>query len=258
MKRFDRWFRKLTFWRQFLFILSVIICISPVVIYQKVYADKIDWTVEQPFWKFVAYYGAVPEPTPIPDPQKELIEKLTIERNTLSYQLEQENLSKISMNNQICIINKRLKGKLANKGHVYYKASRSQHPEVSTFLMVAITLRELGEGCNSIAIKTAYNVGGLSWSEKCGYPKDKVSGWYRDYTNRGGVDGSIWDMAGILSTYYIKAGKTTIADIGKKYAPPSDVRNGMYGMNNDEWPESVTTYYNTMINEAKKMGGAKQ
>lgn len=82
-----------------------------------------------------------PPPTPTPDPDKVQIEKLTLERDTLTYQLEQESLAKISMNTYISAINKFLSNNLNKKGNVYYKAAHSQEPNVSPVLLAAISLQ---------------------------------------------------------------------------------------------------------------------
>jgi hypothetical protein len=189
-----------------------------------------------------------PPPTPTPDPDKVEIEKLTIQRDTLTYQLEQENQAKISMNTYISAINKFLCNNLNKKGNVYYKAANSQEPQVSPVLLVAISLQEVGQGCNSPLIKRTGNVCGMNWTNDSQYGR---YGRYVDYSNKGGVDASIWDMAHRISKYYIASGRCTISQIGAMYAPIDDRQNGMYGMNNNEWSANVTKYYNMILNEAK-------
>jgi hypothetical protein len=42
-----------------------------------------------------------------------------------------------------------------------------------------------------------------------------------------------------------------IYSIGRKWAPVSDPRNGIAGMDNGEWPRGVTEIYRTIEKEAR-------
>jgi hypothetical protein len=79
MRRLDRWFKRLTFWRQFLFTLIIIVCVSSIAVYQKIYADSIDWEQEQPLAVTAFYIGAKPTPMPTPNPLIAKNEELTAE-----------------------------------------------------------------------------------------------------------------------------------------------------------------------------------
>jgi hypothetical protein len=197
-----------------------------------------------------------PYPTQPPDPNLVTIQKLTYERDTLAYQLEQENTAKISMTKQVSAINTFLVGQLKKKGIVYYRAAHSQETQVSPMLLVAMSLQEVGRGCNSPLLKRTGNVCGMNWTSDSQYDK---YGRYVDYSRKGGIDASIWDMAYRVSKYYIANGRCTIASIAQIYAPIDDPDNGKHGMNNNEWAGNVTKYYNAILNEAKNktmaMGG---
>ena len=161
--------------------------------------------------------------------------------------LEQERkLSQFSKSQVVKAINNNLKGKMKNKGNTIYMAAKSQEPELSAILLTAIMIHECGANFDSYNVRVNNNISGMNWSADSKYRKN---GWYVQYDN---VDQSIWDMAERLSKYYIGRGLVTIEQIGAKYAPVSDPRNGMYGMDNGTWPVNVSRIYNQIVSEVQK------
>jgi hypothetical protein len=166
--------------------------------------------------------------------------------NTLTEieQLKQERkLSEATRQQVTTAINKFLSGKMKNKGNTIYMAAKSQNPEVSATLMAAIIMLECGSNFDSYNVRVNNNVSGMNWTSDSRYRRN---GWYVQYDN---VDQSIWDMAERLNKYYIAQGLTTIEQIGAKYAPVNDPREGMYGMSNAKWVPNVTRIYNQIMAE---------
>jgi hypothetical protein len=192
-----------------------------------------------------------PEPTnPLVLQVQSLSEQIgqieTAYHNTLTEieRLEQERkLSQATRQQITSAINKFLNGKMKNKGNTIYMAAKSQQPELSATLLTAIILLESGSGFDSYNVRVNNNVSGMNWTSDSRYRRN---GWYVQYDN---VDQSIWDMAERLSKYYIAQGLTTIEQIGAKYAPLSDPREGMYGMSNAKWVFNVTRIYNQVLME---------
>jgi hypothetical protein len=170
----------------------------------------------------------------------------TAYHNTLTEieRLEQERrLSQATRQEITSAINKFLNGKMKNKGNTIYMAAKSQQPELSATLLTAIILLESGANFDSYNVRVNNNVSGMNWTSDSRYRRN---GWYVQYDN---VDQSIWDMAERLSKYYIAQGLTTIEQIGAKYAPVNDPREGMYGMSNAKWVPNVTRIYNQIMVE---------
>lgn len=138
------------------------------------------------------------------------------------------------------VINNNLSGLLENKGEVYYDTSIKYN--VSPLLLVAITLHET-DNCKSNLLKTTNNVAGINHVSGDNY---KAIGRYNIYET---VENSIDHLGYILKVFYIDAGKKTIDQIGKKYAPLNDYQNGKYGMSNSSWIPNVTKNYNRMEKE---------
>ena len=191
--------------------------------------------------------------TPI-DPMVLQLQALTDEKeqwqqayhNTLTEieQLEQERkLSQATRQQVTKAIDKFMNGKMKNKGNTIYMAAKSQNPEVSATLMAAIIMLECGANFDSYNVRVNNNISGMNWSNDSKYRKN---GWYVQYDN---VDQSIWDMAERLSKHYIGQGLVTIEQIGAKYAPVSDPREGMYGMSNKHWVGNVSRIYNQIVAE---------
>ena len=173
----------------------------------------------------------------------------TAYHNTLTEieRLEQERkLSQATRQQVTSAINKFLNGKMTNKGNTIYMAAKSQQPELSATLLTAIILLESGANFDSYNVRVNNNVSGMNWTKDSKYRKN---GWYVQYDN---VDQSIWDMAERLSKYYIGQGLVTIEQIGAKYAPVDDPREGMYGMSNKHWVGNVSRIYNNIIAEVLK------
>ena len=160
--------------------------------------------------------------------------------------LEQERkISEATREQVTTAINKFLNGKMKNKGNTIYMAAKSQNPEVSATLMTAIMIHECGANFDSYNVRVNNNISGMNWSSDS---KHRKNGWYVQYDN---VDQSIWDMAERLSKHYIGQGLVTIEQIGAKYAPVSDPREGMYGMSNKHWPVNVSRIYNQILMEVQ-------
>jgi hypothetical protein len=175
------------------------------------------------------------------------IETAYFETLTEIERLEQERKVRQATRQEITsAINKFLKGKMTNKGNAIYMAAKSQEPEISATLLTAIILLESGSNFDSYNVRVNNNVSGMNWTKDSRYRRN---GWYVQYDN---VDQSIWDMAERLSKYYIAQGLTTIEQIGAKYAPLSDPREGMYGMSNAKWVPNVTRIYNQIMAEVLK------
>jgi len=81
-------------------------------------------------------------------------------------------------------------------------------------------------------------------------PPKPEDGWYNRYKD---IDTSIYDMTTRLRKYYIEQGLTSIRQIGLKYAPLNDSRNGVGGMDNKKWIPKVEELCNKMLNENEKL-----
>lgn len=152
-------------------------------------------------------------------------------------------------------INKKLDGKLANKGEVFVKAGldNNVNPKViAAISVVETTAKENGDWKvgSSKVLKECNNVGGINWTPyvtikeegKLTQVKNPYSkkGWYNVYPS---VETSIHDMAKKLKWFYIDEGRDSIDSIGAKWAPTDDPRNGIAGMDNNSWPKNVKAVY---------------
>ena len=152
----------------------------------------------------------------------------------------------------VSAINKYLAGGLlANKGEVYYDAGKKN--KVNSMLMASIswheTATESGKGAwvpgTSKVLRELNNVAGIN--RRTGFPFKGRYTWYK-----GGINESIYDMAVLLKTVYIDAGKGDIQSIGQVWAPLDDYENGKYGMENAGWAGSVLEKYSKILEEASK------
>jgi beta-N-acetylglucosaminidase len=162
------------------------------------------------------------------------------------------NSGPLEANKVIASINSKLKGKLKDKGSVFYDAGKSR--KVNPMLMAAIAIHETANGSlfqivNGVrrpsVLNTCNNVAGINWTGSKSVPH---KGRYRVFKD---IDESIYNLAYILDSYYIKQNRTSIEDIGAKFCPSNDVDNGKYGMKNESWVPSVTSKYSQILKEAK-------
>jgi beta-N-acetylglucosaminidase len=167
------------------------------------------------------------------------IDKLRNELNISRGNLERERLQKDKIINAISL---NLSGAFKGKAKAVYNAA--QNHNFNSLVLAAIMKWETANGTSNVCVK-ANNPGGINWFKGCGY--DKYS-WYIKYpTLEQGID----DMADRLERYYINQGLTDISSIAAKYAPLDDKRNGMYGMDNREWPKQVTKIYMEILEDVK-------
>lgn len=138
-------------------------------------------------------------------------------------------------------IDNNLKGKFKGKAGVIYSAGKGR--SVNPMLLAAIIKHETANGSSKVCVK-ANNPGGINWYKGCGYPK---YGWYIKYPT---IDDGIYAMANLLRCNYIDKGLKDIDSIGAKYAPVSDSRDGLYGMDNAKWPLLVELHYQKIYKEA--------
>lgn len=145
-------------------------------------------------------------------------------------------------------INENLSGALKGKGESFYKAFEKHR--VSAMMMAAIAMHETANGTSDL-VRNANNVCGMNWVQ--GEKRQKYKKWYVKYSS---IDESIMDMASRLDEFYIKEGRGSIDKISKKWAPVSDPRNGMYGMDNGSWGQAVEKNYLKMLEKAQNPSGA--
>jgi hypothetical protein len=111
---------------------------------------------------------------------------------------------------------------------------------IDPYLTASISMLETGRGTASVLTKYK-NVGGV-WDSKA-----KTHRRYSD------VRDSIFDQARILKKGYVDQGLNTIAEIGRKYAPPgaSNDPNGT----NAQWPKNVSSFYNQATGSRELLAG---
>ena len=160
------------------------------------------------------------------------IKQLQIKMNKKIVELKNKNgkASKI-----IDGIDKHLKGKLSNKGEVFFYAGNLYN--VNPMLLAAISIHETGNG-TSVAIKNKNNVGGIMANANLGILKN-----FED------IDLSIVEMSRIMKTYYIDMGLKDIESIGGKYCPEF-VANDPTGINK-HWVPSVSKYYKSILKDCE-------
>ncbi|WP_284036436.1 glucosaminidase domain-containing protein [Neobacillus sp. 114] len=123
-------------------------------------------------------------------------------------------------------LNSKLKGVLKNTGDFFVEAGKKY--QINPALLASIAIHESGNG-SSNAAKYKYNVAGMM--SKNGL---------KTYDS---IQDSIFDMSRNLRQNYLDKGKTTIADIGAKYAPIG-AANDPTNLNN-HWVNGVQRYFNT-------------
>lgn len=124
-------------------------------------------------------------------------------------------------------LNDQLKGALQNAGDSFVEAGKKY--QISPALLAAISMHETGNGTSNAA-KYKYNVAGMMG--KSGL---------KTYSS---IEESIFDMARNLRNNYLDKGKTTIAQIGAKYAPIG-AANDPTQLNN-HWINGVQQYFDNM------------
>ena len=163
-------------------------------------------------------------------------------------------------------INNHLGGLLSNTGDFFYQSGQAW--SVNPMLMAAISYHETLNGSPvqiikgkkyPSVLKKCNNVAGINWDYKIWIKENgkaiqiinpyKKDGWYNVYPS---IQVSVEEMAKKLRWWYIDDGKCDIYSIGKKWAPPDDARNGMYGMDNNKWPSEVEEIYKKILEEAKQ------
>jgi len=214
----------------------ILVAIFACIIYLSSYSESMSWASphiwNDPQKTIPTPVPAAKEPEPIP------VVKIKSNPSSKIELPSEDDYDKV-----VTVINKRFKGKLSDKGLILYRLCKSQNPPVSAMMTASIILQEVGLNCDSPLLINHNNVGGLNWYKGCKYPK---TGRYIDFPT---VEASMKELVRNLSQYYIAQGFTDITKIASKYAPTNDYQNGMFGMNNDEWPVKVTKSYNQMTKE---------
>jgi beta-N-acetylglucosaminidase len=211
---------------------------------------------KNPFYNFMV--GAT-TPTPIPIHEQMQImsanfqqEKLILKKEIEDVKRERDQIKasrgelerreELRKQKVIQAINNNLGGVFKNKGDQIYKTCKLY--SVNPMMLTAIIKHETSNGTSDV-VKNANNPGGINWYKGCGYPK---YGWYQKYPS---IDVGIEKMARLIKTNYIDEGRGDIVSIGLKYAPPSDPRNGIGGMDNTKWATHVTNKYLQILKEAE-------
>ena len=139
--------------------------------------------------------------------------------------------------------NKHNSGKLKWKGDVFVAIARLYN--IDPFRMVAISVHETTNG-TSYAAKVQKNICGMNWSydelkllNKLGYNPDIYN--IKVY---GSVDECITSLGFKLRKLYKDQwGLETLTEIQTRYAPTSDTRQGLDGMDNTIWAKSTIKIY---------------
>lgn len=169
-------------------------------------------------------------------------EQLEIENKILRRPAVTDDGLSLSKEKVITSINTKLKGKLVNKGEVFYTAGKSRN--VNPMLMAAISIHETANGKSKV-LAECNNVAGINWTGNKNIPKKGRYAVFKD------VDDSIYNLAYILDNNYIKQNRTTIETIGAKFCPLNDKDNGKWGMENSSWVPSVTLKYIEILDEIR-------
>ncbi|MFZ7944686.1 glucosaminidase domain-containing protein [Neobacillus sp. 19] len=120
-----------------------------------------------------------------------------------------------------------LNGALKNKGNIFVEAGKKY--QINPALLAAISIHETGNG-SSNAANYKHNVAGMMGKNGL-----------KTYAS---VEESIFDMARNLRKNYLNEGKTTIAQIGAKYAPIG-ADNDPNQLNN-HWVTGVQHYFDQL------------
>lgn len=124
-------------------------------------------------------------------------------------------------------LNTQLKGTLQNAGNIFVEAGEKY--QINPAFLAAVSMHETGNGTSN-ASKYKNNVAGMMGKNGL-----------KTYDS---VEESIFDMARNLRNNYLDEGKTTIAQIGAKYAPVG-AANDPTGLNN-HWVKGVQSYLDKM------------
>jgi hypothetical protein len=124
-------------------------------------------------------------------------------------------------------LNNQLKGTLQNTGKFFIEAGRKY--QINPAFLAAVSMHETGNGTSN-ASRYKNNVAGMMGKNGL-----------KSYDS---VEESIFDMARNLRNNYLDQGKTTIAQIGAKYAPVG-ADNDPTGLNN-HWVKGVQNYFGKM------------
>jgi beta-N-acetylglucosaminidase len=144
--------------------------------------------------------------------------------------LEETGLPIQETNTDATNLNANLKGVLTGSGDLFIKAGETYG--VSPELLAAISMHETGNGISNAA-KFKYNVAGMMGKDGL---KTYVS-----------IEESIMDLARNLKENYINEGKTSVAEIGAKYAPVG-AENDPNNLNN-YWVTGVQNYFDILTNK---------
>lgn len=120
-----------------------------------------------------------------------------------------------------------LEGKLSGSASHFINAGKKY--DIDPSLLSAIAIHETGNG-SSRAVKEKNNVAGMMGKNGL-----------RSYAS---IEDSIFDMARNLRKNYLNQGKSTIAEIGAKYAPIG-VANDPTGLNN-HWTTGVSRHFDNL------------
>ena len=137
-------------------------------------------------------------------------------------------------------------GVLEHKGDVFVSAGQLYW--IDSFRLVAICAWESVNG-TSYASKNQNNVAGMNWSneELKILKKHGYNPTIYNIKNYATVDASITELAFKLKFLYKNHwGLETLTDIQTKYAPLSDPRNGLAGMQNNQWTKGTIKVYNEL------------
>jgi hypothetical protein len=160
--------------------------------------------------------------------------EILLENEKLSERIQQLIRETKEANNKhdviIGVINDNVKGKLANKGEVFYITGKMY--KVNPLLMVAIAIHETANGTSKM-INTQNNVGGFYYNGK--------------FLNFRSIDESIFYMARLLKNEYIQKGLVNIELIGSKYCPVG-ASNDPAGLN-ENWVPRVTEIYLDLLSK---------
>jgi hypothetical protein len=124
-------------------------------------------------------------------------------------------------------LNSRLEGTLHNTGSYFVEAGRKY--QINPAFLAAVSMHETGNG-SSNAARFKNNVAGMMGKNGL-----------KSYAS---VEESIFDMARNLRENYLNEGKTTLSQIGAKYAPVG-AANDPTGLNN-HWVKGVQHYFDKM------------
>ncbi|MDF2902975.1 MAG: hypothetical protein K0S25_613 [Bacillus sp. (in: firmicutes)] len=127
-------------------------------------------------------------------------------------------------------LNSHLKGALKNAGPIFAEAGKKY--QINPAFLAAISMHETGNGTSN-AVRFKNNVAGMMGK-----------GGLKLYSS---IQDSIFDMARNLKNNYLDEGKTTIAQIGAKYAPVG-AKNDPLQLNN-HWVNGVQSYFDTISNK---------